>query len=104
MEGVKIEVYQFKHPVLGVAITEIYKREVQVRSKSILFVAQLIGSALTLYFTGLKADTWGRRVMFYNIGDVGLVVTLLLAKYYKPPKVIKQYKIVITFHAPVQKI
>ncbi|MEH7306419.1 MFS transporter [Neobacillus drentensis] len=89
MEGVKIEDCQFKHSFFGVAITEIFKREVQARAKSILFVAQLIGSAITLYFTGLKADTWGWRVMFYNIGGVGLVVTLLLAKYYKPPKVIQ---------------
>lgn len=76
----------------GVAITEIYKREVRARAKSILLAAQLIGSVLALYITGLIADTWGWRVMFYIIGGVGLVVTLLLSKYYNPPKVVKTIK------------
>lgn len=73
----------------GVAVTEIYKREVRARAKSILLAAQLLGSVLALYITGLIADTLGWRVMFYIIGGVGLVVTLLLAKYYNPPKMVK---------------
>ncbi|HHT7190316.1 TPA: MFS transporter [Bacillus cereus] len=73
----------------SVAITEIYQRDVRARAKSILIAAQLIGSVLALYITGLIADTLGWRVMFYIIGGVGLVVTLLLAKYYNPPKMVK---------------
>jgi len=77
----------------SVAITEIYKRKVRARAKSILLAAQLGGSVLALYFTGLIADTWGWRTMFYIIGGVGLVVTLLLAKYYNPPKVVKTIQV-----------
>ncbi|MFE5430726.1 MFS transporter [Peribacillus simplex] len=73
----------------SVAITEIYKREVRARVKSMLLAAQLIGGVLALYISGLIADTWGWRAMFYLIGGVGLVVTLLLFKYYHPPKVVK---------------
>ncbi|XRG77757.1 MFS transporter [Rossellomorea sp. GAMAL-10_SWC] len=73
----------------SVAVTEIYKREVRARAKSILLAAQLIGSVLALYITGLITDTWGWRVMFYIIGSVGLVVTLFLAKHYNPPKMVK---------------
>ncbi|MFJ7471708.1 MFS transporter [Peribacillus frigoritolerans] len=73
----------------SVAITEIYKREVRARVKSILLAAQLIGGVLALYISGLIVDTWGWRVMFYMIGGIGLVITLLLFKYYNPPKVIK---------------
>lgn len=73
----------------SVAITEIYKREVRARVKSMLLAAQLIGGVLALYISGLIADTWGWRAMFYLIGGVGLVVTLLLIKYYHPPKVVK---------------
>ncbi|GEL04493.1 MFS transporter [Rummeliibacillus stabekisii] len=71
----------------GVAITEIYKREVRARAKSLLLAAQLIGGVLALYLTGMIAETWGWRVMFYIVGGVGLVVTLLLFKFYNPPKV-----------------
>ncbi|MGZ9816994.1 MFS transporter [Peribacillus simplex] len=73
----------------SVAITEIYKREVRARVKSMLLAAQLIGGVLALYISGLIADTWGWRAMFYLIGGVGLVVTLLLLKFYHPPKVVK---------------
>ncbi|OIK10616.1 hypothetical protein BIV60_20565 [Bacillus sp. MUM 116] len=73
----------------GVAITEIYKREVRARAKSMLLAAQLIGGVLALYLAGLIADTWGWRVMFYIVGGLGLVVTLLLLKFYNPPKVEK---------------
>ncbi|MGG1401374.1 MFS transporter [Bacillus salipaludis] len=73
----------------GVAITEIYKREVRARAKSMLLAAQLIGGVLALYLAGVIADTWGWRVMFYIVGGLGLVVTLLLLKYYNPPKVEK---------------
>ncbi|MEC0275448.1 MFS transporter [Peribacillus frigoritolerans] len=73
----------------SVAITEIYKREVRARVKSMLLAAQLIGGVLALYISGLILDIWGWRVMFYLIGGVGLVVTLLLFKYYNPPKVVK---------------
>ncbi|MGE7763318.1 MFS transporter [Peribacillus sp. NPDC097895] len=73
----------------SVAITEIYKRGVRARVKSMLLAAQLIGGVLALYLSGLIADTWGWRVMFYLIGGVGLVVTLLLLKFYHPPKVVK---------------
>ena len=55
-----------------------------------LLVAQLIGGVLALYLAGLIADTWGWRTMFYIIGGVGLIVTLLLFKFYNPPKLIKQ--------------
>ncbi|MED1468962.1 MFS transporter [Bacillus salipaludis] len=73
----------------GVAITEIYKREVRARAKSMLLAAQLIGGVLALYLAGVIADTWGWRVMFYIVGGLGLVVTLLLFKFYNPPKVEK---------------
>ncbi|MFF2501747.1 MFS transporter [Peribacillus sp. NPDC058075] len=73
----------------SVAITEIYKRGVRARVKSMLLAAQLVGGVLALYISGLIADTWGWRVMFYLIGGVGLVVTLLLFKFYHPPKVVK---------------
>lgn len=76
----------------GVAITEIYKRDIRARAKSILLAAQLIGGVLAFYITGLIADTWGWRVMFFIVGGVGLIVTLLLAKYYNPPKVVKTIK------------
>ncbi|WPK06663.1 MFS transporter [Lysinibacillus capsici] len=55
-----------------------------------LLAAQLIGGVLALYLAGLIADTWGWRTMFYIIGGVGLIVTLLLFKFYNPPKLIKQ--------------
>ncbi|XKI14032.1 MFS transporter [Sporosarcina sp. ANT_H38] len=73
----------------GVAITEIYKKGVRARAKSILLAAQLLGGVLALYVTAVIADTWGWRVMFYIIGGFGLVVTLLLSIYYHPPKVAK---------------
>ncbi|MFD0828837.1 MFS transporter [Neobacillus sp. M.A.Huq-85] len=73
----------------GVAITEIYNKDVRARAKSFLLAAQAIGGVLALYITGYIADTWGWRVMFYIVGGVGLVVTLLLSKYYNPPKVAK---------------
>lgn len=76
----------------GVAITEIYKKDVRARAKSILLAAQLIGGVLALYISGLIADTWGWRVMFYIVGGVGLVVTLLLWKYYDPPRIVKTTK------------
>ncbi|WP_391204087.1 MFS transporter [Psychrobacillus sp. L4] len=71
----------------GVAITEIYKKGVRARAKSILLAAQSIGGVIALYATGIIADTYGWRVMFYIIGGIGLVVTLLLSIYYHPPKV-----------------
>ncbi|KMN40810.1 MFS transporter [Lysinibacillus capsici] len=74
----------------GVAITEIFKKDVRARAKSMLLAAQLIGGVLALYLAGLIADTWGWRTMFYIIGGVGLIVTLLLFKFYNPPKLIKQ--------------
>ncbi|MFY2307724.1 MFS transporter [Lysinibacillus fusiformis] len=74
----------------GVAITEIFKKDVRARAKSMLLAAQLIGGVLALYLAGLIADTWGWRTMFYLIGGVGLIVTLLLFKYYNPPKLDKQ--------------
>ncbi|MBY0121730.1 MFS transporter [Bacillus sp. S/N-304-OC-R1] len=74
----------------GVAITEIYKREVRARAKSMLLAAQLIGGVLALYLTGLISDVWGWRVMFYIVGGLGLVTTLLLVKFYNPPKMVKQ--------------
>lgn len=74
----------------GVAITEIFKKDVRARAKSMLLAAQLIGGVLALYLAGLIADTWGWRRMFYIIGGVGLIVTLLLFKFYNPPKLIKQ--------------
>lgn len=73
----------------GVAITEIYKRDVRARAKSILLAAQLIGGVLALYIAGLISDIWGWRVMFYIVGALGLVVTLLLFKFYNPPKIVK---------------
>lgn len=76
----------------GVAITEIYKKEVRARAKSFLFAGQLIGGVLALYAAGAIADTWGWRVMFYIVGGIGLIVTLLLFKYYNPPKVVKTTK------------
>lgn len=74
----------------GVAITELYNREVRARAKSMLLAAQLIGGVLALYLAGYISDTWGWRVMFYMVGGVGLVVTLLLIKFYNPPKMIKR--------------
>lgn len=74
----------------GVAITEIFKKDVRARAKSMLLAAQLIGGVLALYLAGLIADTWGWRTMYYIIGGVGLIVTLLLFKFYNPPKLIKQ--------------
>lgn len=71
----------------GVAITEIYQKNVRARAKSILLAAQLLGGVLALYLTAVIADTFGWRVMFYIIGGIGLVVTLLLSIYYHPPKV-----------------
>ena len=76
----------------GVAITEIYKKNVRARAKSILLAAQLLGGVLALYATAIIADTWGWRAMFYLIGGIGLVVTLLLLVYYHPPKVEKTTK------------
>ncbi|WP_432355950.1 MFS transporter [Sporosarcina sp. A2] len=73
----------------GVAITEIYKKNVRARAKSILLAAQLLGGVLALYITAVISDAYGWRAMFYTIGGIGLVVTLLLAIYYHPPKVEK---------------
>ena len=74
----------------GVAITEIYKREVRARAKSTLLAAQLIGGVLALYLAGIISDIWGWRVMFYIIGGMGLIVTLLLFKFYNPPKIVQE--------------
>ncbi|MEK4487352.1 MFS transporter [Psychrobacillus sp. FSL H8-0484] len=73
----------------AVAITEIYKKGVRARAKSMLLAAQLLGGVLALYLTAVISDTFGWRVMFYIIGGLGLVVTLLLSIYYHPPKVVK---------------
>jgi MFS transporter, ACS family, hexuronate transporter len=73
----------------GVAITEIYKKGVRARAKSVLLAAQLVGGVLALYLTAIISDTFGWRVMFYSIGGVGLAVTLLLTIFYHPPKVVK---------------
>ena len=73
----------------GVAITEIYKKGARARAKSILLAAQLLGGVLALYLTAVIADAFGWRVMFYSIGGIGLLVTLLLSIFYHPPKVEK---------------
>lgn len=71
----------------GVAIAEIYQRNVRARAKSTLLAAQLVGGVLALYLAGYISDVWGWRVMFYIVGGMGLIITLLLLKFYNPPKI-----------------
>lgn len=70
----------------AVAITEIFPKAERARAKAFLLSAQLIGATLASVIAAAVAVYMGWRGIFFISGGVGIIVSLLLGIYYRPPK------------------
>lgn len=71
-------------PITSVAIAELFPPEIRGRAKAFQVSAGSMGVAFGTFFCALSTAWFGWRSMFFFFGVIGLIITLLLAKFYHP--------------------
>lgn len=69
----------------AVSITELFPKTERARAKSYLLGAQMIGGILASTLAAGLAVAFGWRSVFYIIGGLGILTTVLFVIYYRPP-------------------
>ncbi|WP_339318906.1 MFS transporter [Paenibacillus sp. FSL R10-2734] len=69
----------------AVSITELFNKSERARAKSYLLGAQMIGVILASSMAATLSVSLGWRSVFYIVGGIGVLVTVLLITYYRPP-------------------
>lgn len=70
--------------ITSVAIAELFPPEIRGRAKAFQVSAGSMGIAFGTFFCALSTAWFGWRAMFFFFGIIGLIITLLLAKFYHP--------------------
>lgn len=71
-------------PITSVAITELFPPEMQGRAKTFQVSAGSMGVAFGMLFCAASTAYFGWRAMFFFFGIVGMIVTVLLYRFYHP--------------------
>ena len=70
--------------ITSVANAELFPPEIRGRAKAFQVSAGSMGIAFGTFFCALSTAWFGWRAMFFFFGIIGLIITLLLAKFYHP--------------------
>lgn len=76
-------------PITSVAIAELFPPEMRGRAKAFQVSAGSMGVACGTFFCALSTAWFGWRSMFFFFGFIGVVIVLLLAKFYHPTPLAK---------------